>query len=489
MTEKRPTVLLVEDTYALAETYRAYLDPQDLDVHLAANCAEALEAVERLSPSVIVIDVNLPDGSGLDLMRRIKGRPAPCEVVLVTGMASVNMAVEAMREGAYDFIMKPFTAERLRVTLRNALERLRLASRIEELAAEAETLPDGEGVAGMIGRSRSMRTVYHILANAAPTNATIFITGESGTGKELCAAAVHALSKRASGPLITINCAAIPKGMLESEIFGHARGAFTGALSDRQGAMLSADGGTLFLDEICEMELELQSKMLRVLQEKAVQRVGEDTVRPVDVRIVCATNRDPQAEVAAGRFREDLYYRLHVVPVELPPLRERDDDVLLIARHFLQKFAAEDGKRFRGLSRDCETALLEYDWPGNIRELQNTIRRAVVLNDGDVVERQMLPLPRPSVAPEGVSGVAVPSATKRDGLDSGPERSGGGVRDEGGREIVPLETVIRETIENAVRDCGGNIPRAAQALQVSPSTIYRRMQVWSLEPAEPQERS
>jgi two-component system repressor protein LuxO len=483
MAEKRPTVLLVEDTYALAETYRAYLDPRELDVHLAATCAEALESIERLSPSVIVIDVNLPDGSGLDLMRRIKERPQPCEVVLVTGMASVNMAVEAMREGAYDFIMKPFTAERLRVTLRNALERLSLASRIEELAAEAETLPDGEGVAGMIGRSRSMRTVYHILSNAAPTNATVFITGESGTGKELCAAAVHELSKRSGGPLITINCAAIPKGMLESEIFGHARGAFTGAVSDRLGAMLSADGGTLFLDEICEMELELQSKMLRVLQEKAVQRVGEDTVRPVDVRIVCATNRDPEAEVAAGRFREDLYYRLHVVPVELPPLREREEDVVLIARHFLQVFAAEDGKRFRGFSPDCEAALLGYDWPGNIRELQNTIRRAVVLNDGEVIERAMLPLPRASLVTEDALGApAPPLAGERGGSEDEGARPAAGARDGGGSgEIVPLETVIRETIEEAVRVCGGNIPRAAQALQVSPSTVYRRIQAWSLE--------
>lgn len=474
MTANRPKVLLVEDTRALAETYRAYLEPQDVEVLIAPDCASALEVVEEACPSVIVIDVNLPDGNGLDLMRDIKRRRAACEVVLVTGQASVKMAVEAMREGAYDFIMKPFSAERLRVTLRNALDRVCMAHRIEELAAEADESEEPDRLAGMIGRSRAMRTVYRILHNAAPTNATIFITGESGTGKELCAAAIHGMSRRAKGPMITINCAAIPKGMLESEIFGHGRGAFTGAVSDRLGAMLSADGGTLFLDEICEMDLELQSKMLRVLQERSVQRVGEDAVRPVDVRIVCATNRNPQVEVEEGRFREDLFYRLHVVPVELPPLREREDDVLLIAREFLAAFSAEDDKRFRRFSESCEQALLACDWPGNIRQLQNAIRRAVVLNDGEIMDETMLP----ALVREAARAVVAPLATLQSAgapsiVDAEP--SGLSAR----HAIEPLETVIRRTIERAIEQCGGNIPRAAQALRVSPSTIYRRVQMWS----------
>lgn len=479
MAPTRAKVLLVEDAPALAETYCAYLETQNLDVHLASTFGEATEAVGRLSPAVVVVDVNLPDGSGLDLLRAIKAGGTACEVVLVTGRASVNMAVEAMREGAYDFIMKPFSAERLRVTLRNALERQSLSNRIQELAAEVAPLGEGDSFAGMIGRSRAIRTVYHILANAAPTNATVFITGESGTGKELCAAAVHALSKRCAGPLVTINCAAIPRGMLESEIFGHARGAFTGAVAERQGAMLSAAGGTLFLDELCEMDLELQSKMLRVLQERAVRRVGEDTLRPVDVRIVCATNRDPVAEVAAGRLREDLFYRLHVVPIELPALREREDDVLLIARQFLRTYAAEDGKRFRGFTEAAERALLAHDWPGNIRELQNVIRRAVVLNDEDLMEAGMLPL-RP--APSGASSDAGPAGA-RGGIGAG--RDAKAAREpaaaEPSRPIMPLDDVIRIAIEDAVRQCGGNIPRAAQALQVSPSTLYRRLQSWSLQ--------
>ncbi|WP_208979160.1 sigma-54-dependent transcriptional regulator [Stappia stellulata] len=490
-------VLLVEDTRALAETYQAYLAPQGWALRAVETAAEAKAAVEQTAPSVVVLDVNLPDGNGLDLLRWIKARQVPCEVVVITGTASINMAVEAMREGAFDFVMKPFSADRLRVTLRNAIDRQILANRLEALGEEM----DGDRFEGMIGRSFAMQTVYRILRNAAPTNATVFITGESGTGKELCAHALHSLSRRALGPLISINCAAIPSGMLESEIFGHSRGAFTGALSDRRGAVLSADGGTLFLDEVCEMDLDLQSKMLRVLQEKTVQRVGEDTPQPVDVRIVCATNRDPEEEVAAGRFREDLFYRLHVVPVDLPSLRERDDDVLLIAREFLKIYSSEDGKRFRGFTPACEDALLGYSWPGNIRQLQNTIRRAVVLNDAELMEAAMLPFQQPPQ--QSGTGSAPPSeAAAPGGIDS-PARGGSGAADEafeavdgpglpaapafdrsdrgaGSAEpIDPLETVIRTAIEKAIAACDGNIPRAANALKVSPSTLYRRIQTWN----------
>ncbi len=495
MTGTLPRVLLVEDARALAETYRAYLEPQGLEVDLAETGAEAMERIAADAPGVVVLDINLPDGNGLDLLKRIKARATPCEVVLITGKASVSIAVEAMREGAFDFVMKPFTADRLRVTVRNALDRLELASRLEELGADLE----GDGFQGMTGRSFAMQAVYRMIRSAAPTNATVFITGESGTGKELCARAIHALSRRAAGPIVSINCAAIPRGMQESEIFGHAKGAFTGAVSDRKGAMLTADGGTLFLDEVCEMDPELQTRMLRVLQEKAVQRLGEDHLRPVDVRIVCATNRDPEREVAAGRFREDLYYRLHVMPIELPPLRERNGDVALLARRFLRQFADEDGKGFRDFAPDCLHILEAHDWPGNIRQLQNVLRRAVVLNDGDLMEVSMLPqLPHSGQAggdamPSAGSGIAstvassagadkaVPAATEGgDRSGSAGSREAHRVADEGvgSDRIAPLDTVIRTTIERAITLCDGNIPRAAQALKVSPSTLYRRLQSW-----------
>ena len=471
MTGREPRVLLVEDTYALAETYRAYLEPDGMTVEIVASGAETLEFLKSNVPDAIVLDVNLPDVSGLELLRKIKADGLPCEIVVITGQASVNLAVDAMREGAFDFIMKPFSAERLRVTMRNALEHRKLTDTIEELGAEMVR----DRFQDFIGRSFAMQTVYRVLQNAAPTNATVFVTGESGTGKELCARALHALSKRADRPFVTINCAAIPHDLLESEIFGHVKGAFTGATSDRKGAALSADGGTLFLDEICEMDLALQSKMLRFLQEKSVQRVGEDTPRPANVRIVCATNRDPLAEVRSGRFREDLYYRLHVVPVELPPLRDRDDDVLLIARHYLKTFSAEDGKAFVDFSPEAEQALLSYDWPGNVRQLENVIRTAVVLNDGRVIERDMLAREVRTADHRPEVGLAAHAADRK--ADARPAGATAPAAAETG-DIKPLDEVIRATIEQAITRCGGSVPRAAAALRVSPSTIYRRMQAW-----------
>ncbi|MBA5779109.1 sigma-54-dependent Fis family transcriptional regulator [Stappia sp. F7233] len=458
-----PKILLVEDTVALAETYRAYLAAEGVPVEIAETGEKALAIISRTLPDVIVLDVNLPDSNGIDLLRQIRAEDMPTEVVVITGQASVALAVEAMREGAFDFIMKPFTADRLRVTVRNALKHRLLARRVETIDDEF----DRDSFQGMVGRSFAMQTVYRVLQNAAPTNATIFVTGESGTGKELCARAVHDLSRRVDGPFVSINCAAIPRDLLESEIFGHARGAFTGATSERKGAALTANGGTLFLDEICEMDLALQSKLLRFLQDKAVRRVGEDMARLADVRIVCATNCNPLEAIAEGRFRQDLYYRLHVVPVELPPLRERDDDVLLIARHLLADYSREDGKKFRAISSEAEQALLSFGWPGNIRQLQNSIRTAVVLHDGETLELDMLPA-EIRAAPVKVPGTSetLRHSTARDVfVDPSPA-------------VRPLETVIRETIEQAIAKFGGSIPKAAAALQVSPSTIYRRLQAW-----------
>jgi two-component system repressor protein LuxO len=353
------------------------------------------------------------------------------------------------------------------VTVKNALEHRRLSNVLEEVVEQT-----GEGPPGrLIGQSLAMQVVYRILRSAAPTNATVFITGESGVGKELCAEALHKLSKRRDGPFVAVNCAAIPKDLMESEVFGHVKGAFTGASNDRKGAALQADGGTLFLDEVAEMDLAVQTKLLRFLQEKTVQRVGEDTLRRADVRIVCATNRDPQAEVLAGRFREDLFYRLHVVPLELPPLRERDSDVLLLGRHFLEAFSREDGKAFKRFAPDAEAVILAYPWPGNVRQLQNVVRSIVVLNDGEAVSLDMLPrtlwaasATSTPLPPSPRAGAEAPHTTHSPAPNAD--------------RIRPLEDVIRSTIESAIEACGGSIPRAAAALQVSPSTIYRRVEAW-----------
>ncbi|NRG19471.1 sigma-54-dependent Fis family transcriptional regulator [Rhizobiales bacterium] len=478
MAKARAKVLLVEDTVSLATAYAAYLEPEAADVEIAGTAAEALSALSGTAPDVIVLDVKLPDMDGLELLGRIKADGLASEVVVITGQASVNLAVEAMRKGAFDFIMKPFSADRLRVTVMNAIKHRKLSDRIEEIGEAF----DRDRFQGLIGRSFVMQTTYRVLQNAASTDATVFITGESGTGKELCARALHDLGKRRTGPFITLNCAAIPRDLLESEIFGHARGAFTGAVSERKGAVLSADGGTLFLDEVCEMDLALQSKMLRFLQERSIRRVGEDHARSADVRIVCASNRDPLQEVASGRFREDLYYRLHVVPVELPPLRERDDDVLIIARALLSEFAREDGKRFKDLSPEVEAAFLNYSWPGNVRQLQNVIRTAVVLNDAEQLELSMLPGELRALA---CAAPAVARIGGRASSNTGVSEGQGDCRE---GAILPLDTVIREAIESAIDRCGGSIPKAAAALKVSPSTIYRRLQAWEETPDRQQPR-
>lgn len=470
---KPSRVLIIEDAVALGETYRAMLTADGYEVGLASRADEGIAQLEADLPAVLLVDVNLPDMNGLDILRMVKARQLPIEVVMMTAQGSVQIAVEAMREGAFDFVMKPFSPDRLKVTVRNASERHRMANTLAEISATF----DRDRFQNFIGRSLPMQAIYRIIQSAAPSNATVFVTGESGTGKELCADALHRCGKRSKGPFVAINCAAIPRDMLESEIFGHAKGAFTGAVSDRKGAVLQANGGTLFLDEICEMDLSLQAKMLRFLQTMTVQRVGEDQVRPVDVRVVCATNRDPQAEVAAGRFREDLFYRLHVVPLELPPLRERDDDVLLIAREFLSRFSKEDGKAFSGFAPEVEAIFRAYAWPGNVRQLQNVIRNIVVLSAGPVVELSSLPrelqmgnsAPRASLPGAIPAAPAVPPPAVQPAMAYPANLK---------TTIEPLETAIRRIIEDAVALCGGSIPRAAAALDVAPSTLYRRIQAW-----------
>ncbi len=462
MSSQTPRVLLVEDVGSLAATYMAYLARERVEVAHVENGQAALDAVAKAPPDVLILDVNLPDMSGLDVLRQMRASGCPTEVVVITSNGSISLAVEAMREGAFDFIVKPFAADRLRVTLRNAIDRSRLATTLDKLQEQVGR----ERFCDFIGQSAAMQSVYQILQSVAPSKATVFITGESGSGKEVCAAALHRLSKRAHGPFVAINCAAVPRDLLESEIFGHVKGSFTGATTDRQGAALRANGGTLFLDEIGEMDLAFQAKILRFIETGQVSRVGADMPVPSDVRIVCATNRDPRAEVASGRFREDLFYRLHVIPMELPPLRDREADALLLARHFLDVFAREDGKVFDGFSPEAEEALINYGWPGNVRELKNVIRKTVVLNSGGRIELASLP---PEIL-RSTSGLTRPRR------DVGAAQMSAGAQGKGENdEIVPLETMIDRTIDDAIARCGGSIPRAAGALKVSPSTLYRRL--------------
>nr|WP_236754840.1 sigma-54 dependent transcriptional regulator [Aeromonas caviae] len=431
--ESKPRVLLVEDTRSLAVVYEQYLAQDGYEVQLADCGQQALAQLLASPPSVVVI----------------------------TAHGSVDVAVEAMRFGAFDFLTKPFDGKRLCATARNALKHQQLSSLVAQYRENFER----SSFAGFIGASMAMQAVYRIIESAAPSKATVFITGESGTGKEVCAEAIHQCSPRRDQPFIALNCAAIPHDLMESEIFGHVKGSFTGAQGDRKGAASLADGGTLFLDEICEMDLDLQSKLLRFIQTGTLQRVGSGKLETVDVRFVCATNRDPLVEVKAGRFREDLYYRLHVIPLALPPLRERGEDILLLARELLLRYAGEENKRFRDFDADAVQVLLDYPWPGNVRELQNVVRNIVVLNDGELVSPDILPPPLNggrTLAPEPAVGIADPQS------ESVVVR----------RQVRPLWQVEKEAIEQAIASCDGNIPKAAALLEISPSTIYRKKQSW-----------
>jgi DNA-binding NtrC family response regulator len=458
----KPRLLLVEDTPSILRLYHEVLKTLDVELIDAETGARALDVLGETIPYLVLLDVELPDINGIEILRRIRARNLPCAVIVVTAHGSVKTAVEAMREGAYDFIIKPFPPDRLIVTVRNALERRQL----QTLAAANEIAKEGKFY-GLIGASLPMRAVYHVIENAASSRATVFITGESGTGKELCAQAIHELSPRRGGPFGAVNCGAIPRELMESEMFGHIRGAFTGAVGNRDGAITRAKGGTLFLDEICEMDLSLQVKLLRVIQSGEFQKVGGSETERADVRYVCATNRDPWSEVQAGRFREDLYYRLHVVPCAMPPLRERDDDVLLLARHFLGLYAKEEGKTFTDFDEGAVRALRRYPWPGNIRELQNVLRNTVLFNQGPAVTETMLSRLDPNVTPRPAS-IATLAPAPRAGIPA----TGA---------IKPLWLIEKEAIEEAIALCNGNIPRAAALLEINPSTIYRRKAEWEKE--------
>lgn len=458
-TDPMRTILLVEDTVTLVQVYMKFLRAEQAEIVAVETLAAAREFITARAPTVVLLDVHLPDGNGLDLLRDIRTRALDTAVVVITANGSIDGAVEAMRCGADDFLVKPFSPERLSTTLNHVLERRRLARIVETLAPAL----DADRFEGFIGASLPMQAVYAIVARTARSRASVFITGESGTGKEVCAQAIHSRSAMSRGPFVPLNCGAIPKELIESEIFGHVKGAFTGAVADREGAAARAHGGTLFLDEICEMDAALQVKLLRFVQTGVVQKVGSDSSAKVDVRIVCATNRDPLTEVEAGRFREDLYYRLHVVPIDMPPLRERGDDVLLIARHFLKQFGAEEHKRFDGFSREAEAVLRLYRWPGNVRQLQNVVRTVTVLQEGGLVAADMLPRELQAAA-EPVAA-SPPAASTVAHLQGKPA-------------IRSLAAVEREAIESAIALCNGNLTEAAKYLDINVSTIHRKRQSW-----------
>lgn len=459
MTDGPRPLLLIEDTASLQLIYRAVLEAAGHAVELAGTAAQGLEAFRRLQLDVVLLDLLLPDRDGLDLMRQMLAERPGTRIIVITSNGSINTAVEAMRAGAHDFLVKPFEEQRFVASVENALR---------ARAASAPARDGDSAIPGMAGGSAAIGAVATRIRSVARSMASVFITGESGTGKELAAQAVHDLSPRAKGPFIALNCGAIPPDLLESEVFGHVRGSFTGAVSDKPGAAVAADGGTLFLDEICEMDLALQPKLLRFLQTSAVSPVGSTRPRKVDVRIVCATNRDPLDQVRAGRFREDLYYRLHVVPIHMPPLRERGEDVIEIAESALQRFAAEEGRAFTGLSPEVRTLFRRLPWPGNVRQVLNVIRNVVVLHDGPQVTLDMLPQEAILPAPPGAAAPALPEP-------AAAPVAAELVRLLAGRTLADIE---RLAIEAAIARHDGSLPRAARELGVAPSTLYRKREAW-----------
>ena len=459
----------------MALAFATQLRNAGISVDTCDRAATAMEKLTAASYALLLLDLQLPDRDGLELLGELRERGIDTMTIVVTSDASTDRAVDAMRVGAHDYLVKPLTANRLLVTVQNALELCSLKRMVQAESGRSR-------YEGFVGASKSMQAIYSAIDNIAQSKATVFITGESGTGKELCAEAIHRKSARAGKGFIAINCGAIPKDLIETELFGHVKGAFTGAVSDRDGAASLADGGTLFLDEICEMDIALQTKLLRFLQTGVLQRVGSQKSESVDVRVICATNRDPALEVREGRFREDLYYRLNVIPIHLPPLRDRGQDSLLIANELLRKISAEEGKRFEGFDDAAAEAILRYRWPGNVRELENIARRTVVFNDGVQVTADMFP----EAIASGDAAAADPGIETRDeappAVAPGNEPAGVGSGDRevsswvpAGRSLADLE---REIIEVVIERCNDNVAEAAGVLGVSPSTLYRKRASW-----------
>ncbi|MBE5142590.1 sigma-54-dependent Fis family transcriptional regulator [Vibrio parahaemolyticus] len=503
----RPRVLLVEDSTSLAILYKQYVKDEPYDIFHVETGREAIQFIERSKPQLIILDLKLPDMSGEDVLDWINQNDIPTSVIIATAHGSVDLAVNLIQKGAEDFLEKPINADRLKTSVALHLKRAKL----EDLVENIQSTFDRHNYHGFIGSSLPMQAVYKTIDAVAPTSASVFIVGESGTGKEVCAEAVHRQSDRRDKPFIAINCGAIPRDLMESEIFGHVKGAFTGATTDRKGAATLAHGGTLFLDELCEMELEMQKKLLRFLQTGTYTPLGGTKEMKVDVRIICATNRDPLTEVEEGRFREDLYYRVHVVPIDMPPLRERGSDIVTLAKHFLTTYAKEDKKKFSNIDTEAQHVIKHYEWPGNVRQLQNIICNIVVLNNDEKVTVAHLPaqLTQKKTQARTVTPVHVESSSPSSNLNGHnapamqtqpiePVQPAQEVPAQQTQPTVGVETpshslspyfnadgsirpmwqVEREAIQNAIAYCDGNVLNAAVMLELSPSTVYRKKQAW-----------
>jgi len=446
-------VLIVDDDAGVRELLSTMLGDY-YDVTQAESGAALRKALGDTQPDLVVLDVNLQDENGLDLLPQMKKRWPDTEVIVLTGQATLEMALEAGRLGAYNFLTKPFEIQKLIADVKCAIDRKQQTEENTSLRRALETM---SGAASPIFRSASMQQVVRTVERIAPSDATVLITGESGTGKEVISDLVHALSTRSKGRLLKINCAAIPRELIESELFGSVKGAFTGAHADRDGYFRQADGGTLFLDEISEMPIDVQSKLLRVLQDQEVRPVGSKNSYKTNCRIIAATNRKPEDAIRDGKLREDLFYRISALSVHLPPLRERRDDIMPLANAFLKRFAAQASRDVRGFKPDAIERLTAFDWPGNIRQLQNEVQRAVLLSEGDEVAAADL-----SIAESRISANATPAPE----LDP---------------SFTLLEGVERNAIISTLKETHGNKLETAKRLGIGRQTLYNKIKAYGIE--------
>jgi DNA-binding NtrC family response regulator len=445
-------ILVVDDEVNARTALAELLRDEGFEVETAADAFKALGKFEAFTPHIVVTDLKMPGMDGIELVKKLRALEDPPSVIVMTAFGAVSSAVDAMRAGAAEYLTKPINFDELLVVIDKVMEHIELKRETRQLRARVR---DRVAPSNIIGSSPPMQRVFEIVDQVAPSKATVLITGESGTGKELVANAIHARSPRANGPFVKLHCAALAETLLESELFGHERGAFTGAMARKDGRFSIADGGTLFLDEIGEISPSVQVKLLRFLQEHEFERVGGTQTIKVDVRVIAATNRNLVEEVKAGRFREDLYYRLNVVTLDMPPLRERKTDIPALSKFFLDRYAKDNGKAIEGYSPQTLELLMSYDWPGNVRELENAIERAVVLTSTNLVEpRNLPPNVRPMVRPAGMP--AIPGST--------------------------LADIERYAILETLKATGGSTSKAAEMLGISVRTIQYRLHDYNAAP-------
>jgi two-component system nitrogen regulation response regulator NtrX len=450
----KATILIVDDEPGVRAALGGVLRDEGYTVEAVASGEECLERVTRGGVDLILLDVWLPGLDGLATFQRLRERRVDAEIVLISGHGNIESAVRAIKMGAFDFVEKPLSLDKTVLVIANALRQRRLEAENRALRARVDRQQT------MVGESRVVQQLRDQIAMAAPTNGRVLIYGENGTGKELVARTLHMQSHRRLGPFVEVNCAAIPEELIESELFGHVKGAFTGAVSDRRGKFEVADGGTLFLDEIADMSVKTQAKVLRVLQEQTLELVGGSTRVRVDVRVVAATNKDLQAEIRSGRFRDDLYFRLNVVPIFVPPLRDRPDDIPLLADHFMAEFASEYGRRLKTFDAAATDVLQNYGWPGNVRELRNVIERLMIMVPGETITAADLSfLDAPHERP--VRTAPAERMTLHD------------ARDQFERDLI-LRTLAEQQ---------GNMSRTADALGVERSNLYRKMKAFGIAPS------